>query len=156
MLTTMILHVKIGSKLSSLKFPDSVEILDLSDCDIESLEGFEFPASLIELKLQHNRILELKNLKFPERLRVLNVSFNETGTLYRCDFPNLFQELYAYGNCFINLAEVTFPGLEVLEISAQSKGKIKILGILIFLLLLKCLKLKVLLKTYGELPFLKA
>ncbi|SGZ55671.1 CIC11C00000005153 [Sungouiella intermedia] len=121
----MILHVKIGSKLSSLKFPDSVEILDLSDCDIESLEGFEFPVSLIELKLQHNRILELKNLKFPERLRVLNVNFNETKTFYRCDFPNLFRELDAYGNCFINLVEVTFPELEVLEISARSKGKIK-------------------------------
>jgi len=119
------LEFSIGNRISYLKFPDSLEVLDLSCCDISSIKGSIFPMSLVELYLVSNKIEELLKLKFPETLRVLNLNDNCIGTFDHAEFPNLLRELYASGNQLTSLDRASFPDLELLDISVESRLNIK-------------------------------
>lgn len=119
------LEFSIGNRISYIKFPDSLEVLDLLCCDIPSIKGSIFPISLVELYLVSNKIQELLKLKFPETLRVLNLNDNCIGTFDHAEFPNLLRELYASGNQLTSLDRASFPDLELLDISVESRLKIK-------------------------------
>lgn len=113
----------IGSKLSFLRFPDSIETLHLEQCGIETLEGFMFPKSLRELTLDYNRILNMQNLNYPESLVILRLSCNVIENLDCFDFPRLLRELYISENGLVSLDGVTFPELEVLDVSDTLREK---------------------------------
>jgi hypothetical protein len=72
--------------------------LDLSYCGITSLEGLEFPGSLISLNLSHNLIRSLKGFKFPARLEALGLSYNQISSLKGIRFPSELRELHIEGN----------------------------------------------------------
>ncbi|SGZ46812.1 CIC11C00000002188 [Sungouiella intermedia] len=109
-----------GGLASDLEFPDSIEVLELRSCKIESLEVLKFPKSLIKLKLNGNRIKKLENL--PQSLKVLHVPGCPITSFNDCEFPSLLRELYAYGILLTSLDGVTFPDLEILDIEITPKN----------------------------------
>jgi len=114
------LSLDIGSKLTSLGFPASVEFLELSDCEVESLEGFKFPVSLSVLS---TKIMRSGNCKIQTLVQftLLKLGGTNMSTL-ECQFP-IF-EYYAPGNCLISLDRVHFPESGFLDITTKSTESI--------------------------------
>ena len=80
---------------SYLEFPHQLEELNLSECNITSLNSFKFPLSLIKLALSGNRILELgsyddhisKTWTMLKNLRELDLYSNDIGNLENWKVP---------------------------------------------------------------------
>jgi Leucine-rich repeat (LRR) protein len=61
--------------------------LDLSNMQITTLDGIEFPGSLISLDLRNNQISSFKSVKFPARLESLYLSQNQISSLKGVKLP---------------------------------------------------------------------
>lgn len=61
---------------TDLKFPDSIEFLDLSRCSIESIHEVRFPKRLLVLDLLRNKLKSIHRPDFPKPMKKLDLSFN--------------------------------------------------------------------------------
>lgn len=66
-----------GYDASVLKFPDSVQLLDLRECSIETINEVRFPKSLLRLDLLGNKLKSIYRPHFPKHMKVLDLSYNQ-------------------------------------------------------------------------------
>ena len=96
-----------SDKLKVLDFPDITDSIFLSNNQITTLKGVEFPTlRLDELDLSHNQITSLEGVKFPDTLRTLNLSHNQITTLEGVTFPVRLRTLDLSNNPKLKLTGV--------------------------------------------------
>ncbi|KAG7394385.1 hypothetical protein PHYBOEH_005261 [Phytophthora boehmeriae] len=97
----------------------SVTEIDITDNQLKSLDGLEFPSSCLELTLDFNRLTSAKASNFPENLLKLYLRKNSIDSLSSFRFPAKLQQLYLNGNQQLTTLEgAVFPdSLQYLECS---------------------------------------
>ena len=98
-----------NSEIAPVLFPPGLEVLELRDNRIESLEGVLFPDSLKILTLDNNDIKSLQGVQFPPQLEVLDLNINKIDNLYQVKFPVGLKELNLSDNNILHLTSVEFP-----------------------------------------------
>jgi Leucine-rich repeat (LRR) protein len=86
-----------------------ISSLDLSNIQITSLDGIEFPGSLITLDLSNNQISSLKGVKFPARLESLHLSQNQISSLKGVKLPAELRSLLIDRNKLSHFDGFVFP-----------------------------------------------
>jgi hypothetical protein len=81
------------TSLDGIEFPGSLESLDLRHNLIASLKGVNFPARLQSLYLSHNQISSLKGVVLPPELRLFHVERNQLTHFDGFVFPKYLTSL---------------------------------------------------------------
>jgi hypothetical protein len=81
------------TSLDGIEFPGSLELLDLRHNQISSLKGVKFPARLQSLYLSHNLMSSLKGVVLPPELRLFHVERNQIPHFDGCVFPKYLTSL---------------------------------------------------------------
>jgi hypothetical protein len=97
--------------LYRVKLPKKLELLDVADNEIDSIDDVEFPSSLTSLSLEGNRIqrLDRDRVRFPVGLTYLDLSVNKLTSLAGAVFPPCLKELNVYDNPIASLEGVELP-----------------------------------------------
>ena len=130
-LTELVLNYCQITSLVGVKFPPSLEVLELHGNNITSIVGGDlkmhgytqfvgvhFPPGLTKLNLSNNQIHELKDAKFPPGLTELDVGHNQIEYLSGVQFPPGLKELHLESNQITSIANGQFPpGLTLLNLA---------------------------------------
>ena len=97
--------------LYRVNLPKKLELLDVADNEIDSIDDVEFPSSLTSLSLEGNRIqrLDRDRVRFPVGLTYLDLSVNKLTSLAGAVFPPCLKELNVYDNPIASLEGVELP-----------------------------------------------
>ena len=87
-----------------------LQILDLSQNQLEYISWVIFPSSLIDVNLSNNQLRNIDWAEFPSSLQRLSLWSNQLKSLYWTHFPHSLQELNLDSNQLANLDWVEFPG----------------------------------------------
>lgn len=80
--------------ISKMSFPGSLEVLDLSDNQIASVENVVFSKNLVSLNLSNNMLHDIRRPHLPATLKLLNVTGNKLDSI---DLQNGLETLYVAG-----------------------------------------------------------
>jgi len=123
-------HCQITS-LVGVKFPPSLEVLELRGNKITSIAGgdskrhgyaqfirVQFPPGLKKLDLNSNQITSIEGVQFPPGLTELDVGHNQIEYLSGVQFPPGLKELHLESNQITSIANGQFPpGLTLLNLA---------------------------------------
>ena len=95
--------------LYRVNLPKKLELLDVADNEIDSIDDVEFPSSLTSLSLEGNRIQRLDRVRFPVGLTYLDLCENKLTSLVGVEFPPCLKELNVSENPIASLEGVELP-----------------------------------------------
>jgi hypothetical protein len=106
-------HVWLSNPATLQKYLDrcspTLTALQINRANIESMEGVHFPANLITMNLQINRIPNLNGVQFPPNLTHLYLNYNGINSLQGANFPSTLTTLHLDHNDIQNLDRIQFP-----------------------------------------------
>ena len=115
--------------LYRVKLPKRLELLDVADNEIDSIDDVEFPPSLRSLSLEGNRIQRVDRVRFPVGLTYLDLSENKLTSLAGAVFPPCLKELNVSENPIASLEGVELPrNLRMLRLPKTCKVSIDFLS----------------------------
>ena len=119
----------VDTTLYPVKLPKKLELLDVADNEIDSIDDVEFPPSLRSLSLEGNRIQRVDRVRFPVGLTYLDLSENKLTSLAGAVFPSCLKELNVSENPINSIEGVVLPrNLKMLRLPKTCKVSIDFLS----------------------------
>ena len=109
------------TSLKGVNFPDGLQVLCLSYTNLTSLEGTDLPSGLQKLGLASTNLTSLEGVEFPSGLQMLDLSRANLTSLEGVEFPTGLQMLVLSHTNLTSLEGVNLPsGLQVLILSGAN------------------------------------
>lgn len=109
----------------NMEFPKHLEVLEVPENNVQSLENVRFPPTLRELNLSRNKIDSLEGVRFPN-LKILDISdlpINDNPS--QMNLPETLTHFYARG-IHLDWAAVRLPNLVALELCCLHVDHLKL------------------------------
>lgn len=129
-----LLSMTTGENIEQFVFPDSVEILHLTENPAFSFDQLLFPKFLHSLNISSSMLTSVDNVSFPESLLLLDIACNKLRSVTMVKFPQKLEKLDLEYNELKHFCKIKLPQtikvinlrgnkLEKVDLSTNDKGE---------------------------------